>query len=74
MRYQDLPQNPAPGVVLRCDACGVDYSATRNDYWSAKGPGHIRCGNCARPLQLYRHIKRYVRVSPARAEASHEPH
>lgn len=66
MKYQQLPAQPRPGVVLHCPSCSEDYSATRGDYFLCLD-AVARCGSCNEALVLARRTTRYVRISPSKA-------
>ena len=61
MKYRDLPSSPGPSVVLRCEACDVDYSAHRGDYWDRL---HLDafCGHCEEPLVVRERVRSYRKL------------
>lgn len=72
MKYSELPENPSPNTVLRCEACDIDYSATRRDYWDRLHETP-RCGQrlthagpcCGQPLKLMQRVRSYRKVRKA---------
>lgn len=68
MTYDQLPKNPRVGVMLRCHWCMVEGSACRSDYFHSL-PDTPECPECRGPMLLVQKRVRYVRVSPAKAEA-----
>lgn len=77
MKYSDLPANPSPNTVLRCEACDIDYSATRGDYWDrlhqeAKccaaiplDDGFVSHFTCGERLQVMQRVRSYRKVKKA---------
>jgi hypothetical protein len=58
----DLPESPAPGVMLWCAHCQAGFSAAWNDYfWMPRGRA-FRCQTCRRPLALVRERITHDRV------------
>jgi hypothetical protein len=60
IRVRDLPESPAPGVMLVCAECGETYSASRGDYFLAAPDTAILC--CGEPVRLMRRNVVYVDV------------
>lgn len=56
MRYDELPENPKPGTVLRCpsDGCHTEQPAERPDWdeGSRNWQNDVLCPNCAELLEL----------------------
>lgn len=75
MKYSDLPANPSPSTVLRCEACDIDYSATRGAYWDRLHAEATCCNElanvpwkthlCGQPLKLMQRVRSYRRVRKA---------
>lgn len=62
MTYGELPLEPACNVVLRCEACDIDYSANRGDYFLELDFEAI-CPHCLEELRLMRRQRVYRRVT-----------
>lgn len=60
IRVRDLPVTPAYGVVLHCDICHADYSATKGDYFINSPDLVFRC--CGRPNRLVQQSTVYKNV------------
>jgi len=61
----DLPEQPDHGVILKCPSptCGLEFSATRGDYFIASPLTTMRCGCQGRPfLQLVKKTISYEYV------------
>lgn len=63
IRVNDLPERPAPNVVLHCPHCLSDYSATRGDYFWMPATKVFRCQECRAPLLLMAKRTGYSPVS-----------
>ncbi len=62
VRAGQLPENPAPGVMLRCGSCGAEYVASRRDYFMLSDDDLLGPCGCGGALVLGREIRgRFVR-------------
>lgn len=52
MIYNDLPDDPFPGVRLYCPICSAEYSAAASDYSMCDPGAEVECGNCGTALEL----------------------
>ena len=65
VKYRDLPSDPGPSVVLRCEACDVDYSATRGDYFLRLE--HEALCHCGAPMVVRERVRSYRKPKNVRA-------
>ena len=71
MTYDDLPDHPAPGVLLYCRGGGAECSATVGDYFMCDGADEIAC-ECGNPMQLVIKRTTFEPVNPDQGD-HHEP-
>ena len=69
MKYRDLPSNPGPSVVLRCEACDVDYSARRADYgiYFIELDKEAMCSHCGAAMVVRERVRSYRKPKNVRA-------
>ncbi len=61
LTVKDLPETAPHGVMLHCNNCLEEYSATRGDYFMMDADEVPLCGGCDHPLEL---VEKYTSYRP----------
>ncbi len=65
LKVKNLPASPPPGVMLHCNNCLEEYSASRGDYFQMDPEEVPLCGGCDHELQLVEKFTSYRPWSPS---------